>query len=261
MLSRPIFRPDNTNKGLRRNWRNPLLLLNKWRRVRDLNPRGAYHAYTISSRAPSAARTTLRVETKLGGLYQIVGKLQMAERVGFEPTVPVKAHLISSQAPSTSRTPLRKGKSTFIGRRRTASVAKKSLHRCSALVLPDPRSHRQPVIQRRMLNHIEDRLHRSGPKIRASVYQPVDPAHHQGSRAHRTRLDRNIQSCAGQPPTFQLAASLPDYEHFSVGSGIMVGFAAIVRLGDHFAGKYQNRADRHFAFRRSLLSFRQRQSH
>ena len=45
--------------------RNPLIYLIKWRRVRDLNPRGAYHAYTISSRAPSAARTTLRVETKL----------------------------------------------------------------------------------------------------------------------------------------------------------------------------------------------------
>ena len=62
MLSRPIYSPDNTTKGLRRKWRNPLFFLNKWRRVWDLNPRGAQHAYTISSRAPSAARTTLRVE-------------------------------------------------------------------------------------------------------------------------------------------------------------------------------------------------------
>ena len=32
----------------------------------------------------------------------------LAERVGFEPTVPLTGHLISSQAPSTTRTPLQK---------------------------------------------------------------------------------------------------------------------------------------------------------
>ena len=62
----PFFAPDNTNKGLRRQWRNPLIFLKLWRRVWDLNPRGAYHAYTISSRAPSAARTTLHAAEKCG---------------------------------------------------------------------------------------------------------------------------------------------------------------------------------------------------
>ena len=49
-------------------------------------PSRRFHAYTISSRAPSAARTTLRVETYKNG-YEIKTKY-MAERVGFEPTVP-----------------------------------------------------------------------------------------------------------------------------------------------------------------------------
>lgn len=35
------------------------------------------------------------------------GNKKLAERVGFEPTVPVKAHLISSQARSTTPAPLR----------------------------------------------------------------------------------------------------------------------------------------------------------
>ena len=226
-----------------------------------MNPRGAYHAYTISSRAPSAARTTLRVETKQDGLYQIVGKMQMAERVGFEPTVPVKAHLISSQAPSTSRTPLRETGSNFILRRRTASIAKKSLHRCSALFLPNSGRHRQPMIQRRVLNYVKYRFHRAGAKIRTAIHQAVDPAHHQGSRTHRTRFDRNIQGCAGQPPTPEFAASIPDHEHFSMGGGVFVRLATVMRPSDHFAGKHQNRADRHFAFRRRLPGFRQRQSH
>ena len=39
-------------------------------------------------------------------LSSVRGKL--AERVGFEPTVPLRAHLISNQAPSASRSPLQK---------------------------------------------------------------------------------------------------------------------------------------------------------
>ena len=32
-----------------------------WRRVRDLNPRDAHHAYTISNRAPSTTQPTLHL--------------------------------------------------------------------------------------------------------------------------------------------------------------------------------------------------------
>jgi len=39
--------------------------------------------------------------------------------------------------------------------RRTSSFAKKSLHYCSALFLTYSRSHRQPVVQCRMLNDIK----------------------------------------------------------------------------------------------------------
>ena len=52
----------------------------------------------------------------------------MAERVGFEPTVPVKGHLISSQAPSTTRTPLQM---LFF-----APLSKELLHDASAFFLP-----------------------------------------------------------------------------------------------------------------------------
>src|SRR3954466_421238 len=34
----------------------------------------------------------------------------LAERVGFEPTVPLRAHLISNQAPSATRSSLRRGR-------------------------------------------------------------------------------------------------------------------------------------------------------
>ncbi len=37
-----------------------MVVVNRWRRERDSNPRGGISAYTISNRAPSAARTSLR---------------------------------------------------------------------------------------------------------------------------------------------------------------------------------------------------------
>ena len=52
----------------------------------------------------------------------------MAERVGFEPTVPVKGHLISSQAPSTTRTPLQM---LFF-----TPLPKEFFHNASAFFLP-----------------------------------------------------------------------------------------------------------------------------
>ena len=45
-----------------------------WRRVRDLNPGDAFGAYTISNRAPSATRTTLRVQHRK--LYRIFPTMQ-----------------------------------------------------------------------------------------------------------------------------------------------------------------------------------------
>ena len=48
------------------------------------------------------------MKNKKALLHNTIGltNASMAERVGFEPTVPLTGHLISSQAPSTTRTPL-----------------------------------------------------------------------------------------------------------------------------------------------------------
>src|SRR5262249_61940740 len=47
----------------------------KWRRERDSNPRGGISAYTISNRAPSTTRTSLREGVTHGGTAQIVDHL------------------------------------------------------------------------------------------------------------------------------------------------------------------------------------------
>lgn len=60
--------------------------------------------YSLSRRAPSAARPSLRMKKEnLDFITEI-----MAEEVGFEPTEPVKVQRFSRPPPSTARTPLQK---------------------------------------------------------------------------------------------------------------------------------------------------------
>ena len=56
----------------------------------------------IKSARLEAGLTQDNLATRVG----VTSRYIMAERVGFEPTVPLTGHLISSQAPSTTRTPL-----------------------------------------------------------------------------------------------------------------------------------------------------------
>ena len=103
MFSRTIFHPHNKSKGFRRKWRNPLIFLNIWRRVWDLNPRGAF----TPTRFPVVL---LRPLGQLSVLKptKIFMKLFKWRRGWDSNPRYLAAHLISSQAPSTSRTPLHK---------------------------------------------------------------------------------------------------------------------------------------------------------
>ena len=51
-----LFRAADKQKELK-----PYDFSSLWRRVRDLNPRDAHHAYTISNRAPSTTQPTLHL--------------------------------------------------------------------------------------------------------------------------------------------------------------------------------------------------------
>ena len=76
----------------------------------------------------------------------------MAERVGFEPTVPVKGHLISSQAPSTTRTPLHY--KLFTCSLFTA-LPEKGFHYISTLFFHHARSYLQTMVERLVANNVK----------------------------------------------------------------------------------------------------------
>ena len=103
MLSRAHFLPLITSKGLRRQLAKPLDFTEVMAESVGFEPTRHVNAYTISSRAPSAARTTLHV---VEAFYEPV---YFFWRRGWDSNPRyLAAHLISSQAPSTSRTPLHK---------------------------------------------------------------------------------------------------------------------------------------------------------
>lgn len=51
--------------------------------------------------------TTTEIKPMISEATQNIGKIH-AEKVGFEPTMPLRAYRFSRPAPSTTRTPLRK---------------------------------------------------------------------------------------------------------------------------------------------------------
>jgi hypothetical protein len=76
-------------------------------------PSVPFRIHMISNHAPSAARSPLlglpMHDTMLVTQTKIESPSGSAERVGVEPTVPLRIHLISNQAPSATRSSLRGG--------------------------------------------------------------------------------------------------------------------------------------------------------
>ncbi len=66
-------------------------------------PTKPFQVYTLSKRAPSAARTPLQGCGVVAADTDTPARTRcLAEREGFEPPIPFRVYLISSQAPSTS---------------------------------------------------------------------------------------------------------------------------------------------------------------
>jgi hypothetical protein len=85
-----------------------------WRKGWDSNPRNPFEVHSISNAANSTAlapfRKTFYFQRKTDFKSEIrnhQSKIDVAERVGFEPTVPVKVQQFSRLPDSTALAPLR----------------------------------------------------------------------------------------------------------------------------------------------------------
>ena len=66
-----------------------------------------FSLYTLSKRAPSATRPSLRLVLTMCSLALSTKKEQVAEGKGFEPPIPFPVFRFSRPAPSTTRPPFR----------------------------------------------------------------------------------------------------------------------------------------------------------
>ncbi len=66
----------------------------------------------MTAERSSVAAIAHRADQRLNGAkprkFASFAAMKLAERVGFEPTVPLRVHMISSHAPSTTRSSLRR---------------------------------------------------------------------------------------------------------------------------------------------------------
>src|SRR5882757_7731570 len=83
---------------------------------------------------------------------------RMAERVGFEPTIPFQVCPLSRRVVSTTHAPLRNKKLC----RSCPASPKKCLHLLTALLGENTGSHIHQMVELGMIQHLQYRLHRSG---------------------------------------------------------------------------------------------------
>jgi hypothetical protein len=118
-----------------------------------------------------------------------------------------------------------------------------------------------PVIELGVIEHMQGRTARARLAIARSEDHPSQPRLHDGSGAHRTRFDCNIQSAVVQAVVPQLLSGPAKSEEFGVSSGIVEMDGPIVRARHQAAVLRQNRSHGNFTFVQSALSLAQGQRH
>src|SRR5215216_3811357 len=114
----------------------------------------------------------------------------MAERVGFEPTVPVRVQRFSRPPDSAALAPLR----TSVG---FSFLAKKRLYHRAALLLKDAALNPNLMIQKICCADAEMSVNRPRLRISSPVHESLYTSMHDCPRAHRARLYGRVQRRAG----------------------------------------------------------------
>ncbi len=88
-----------------------------------------------------------------------------------------------------------------------------------------------------------------GLGVRGCEDQSMYASEDEGARAHRTRLQRHIESAVAESPVAALGSRLPQDEYLSVGSGVGELTGLVVVSTQQLVAANQRRSDRHFLLR------------
>ena len=178
----------------------------------------------------------------------------MAERVGFEPTVPVRIHRFSRPACSTTPAPLQSPDTS-------APLLEENPQNLPTGLLQNPPLDRHPMVQPAVLDHIPNRSARPGLCIPCPKHQPGYAGQNHRPGAHGTWLQGDVNRTPFQTPRPQVRGCLPDGQHLGVGRGIVVLPGSVVPTPHHLIPPQNHRPHRHLTPRFRRLRLDQGQPH
>ena len=92
----------------------------------------------------------------------------------------------------------------------------------------------------RAIWNISDSPNRASFRVICSVYQQTNPSLDDRTRAHRARLQRDVERALVKMPVLQNLPCSPQSQDFSVSSRIAVSLSPILRFGNQFASTVNN---------------------
>ncbi len=186
----------------------------------------------------------------------------MAERVGFEPTIPVKVCPLSRRIVSTTHAPLRDG--TVVSRQLSAvskdalellttggqpltPISKERLQHFLAATGQYPASNLQLVVQPRVIYDLHHRAHCPGFWVVGAIDQALDASVNQGAGAHGARFNCNKQVAGCQAVITEGCTGFAQSDDLGVGGGVGVRDVAVPAAAYDFSVADHDRTDGNLA--------------
>src|SRR5271157_1131274 len=208
--------------------------------------------------------------------------LDVAEREGFEPPIPVKVWPLSRRLVSTTHAPLRARKRGRLhDSRPRAEGAKRATARSTALgcgpslaPFPEERLHQVHaargqnsrtdlylVVELGMVEHLQHGMHRSGLGVFRAIDQAPDSRVRDGAGAHGAGLDSHVEIAIEQTIVAEGFSSFAQGEYFGVPCRIVGCERAVESAAYESSAVHDDRPDGNFAHRQGALCLAQRFFH
>src|SRR6202162_658775 len=133
----------------------------------------------------------------------------LAERVGFEPTIPVKVCPLSRRIVSTTHAPLRKNscqrsavssaKKATANDQRLTAVFKEKLQQLCRTSGQHPAPDIHLMMQTGVVHHLQNRMDGACLRVVGTIHQTADASENCRSRAHGARLNCSEQFAVDKP--------------------------------------------------------------
>src|SRR5271157_328260 len=208
--------------------------------------------------------------------------LEVAEREGFEPPIPVKVWPLSRRLVSTTHAPLRARKRGRLhDSRPRAEGAKRAKARSTALgggfglaLFPEERLHQVHaargqnsrddlylVVELGMVEHLQHGMHRSGFRVFRAIDQAPDARVRDGASAHGAGLDSHVEIAIEQAIVADGFSSFAQCKYFSVRCRIVAGERTVAPTAYNVSAVHDHCPDGNFAHREGALRLAQRFLH